>query len=326
MTTTPPLPDEPENARDDAQQALDDLSAKPGQDKQGGRPDSSSAPPPIPPVPPMPPVPPSQPQPQPQPGQPGQPDSPGFGQPINQPPGQPNGQQYGQSATQPSGQQYGDPAAASQFGQASGQPGGPQFGQPVGQPVGQTSGPQVGQSSGQPPYGQATGQGSPGGDSPYGRYPSAPPPPGPSGSGYGEPTPGVAGMPPYAGWWQRVGASLLDNYLVGLALELIVSWSGSSALRTIGGLIALAWALYNAYLAGKTGQSYGKRAIGIRLARMEDGLPVGGGYGLLRWLMNTVFWLLCVIPGVLNYLWPLWDAKHQTWSDKIANSVVVRAE
>jgi uncharacterized RDD family membrane protein YckC len=30
------------------------------------------------------------------------------------------------------------------------------------------------------------------------------------------------------------------------------------------------------------------------------------------------------IPLILDYLWPLWDAKHQAWHDKVAASVVVR--
>ena len=133
------------------------------------------------------------------------------------------------------------------------------------------------------------------------------------------------GMPPFAGWWSRVWAWLLDNFLVGFALGLIVSWSDSTALDAVTGLIAIAWAIYNAYLAGTTGQSYGKRAAGIRLANLADGKPIGAGYALLRLLLDVVFWWLCIVPGLLNYLWPLWDEKHQTWCDKIASSVVVRA-
>jgi uncharacterized RDD family membrane protein YckC len=177
-----------------------------------------------------------------------------------------------------------------------------------------------------PPYPQSYPQQPPYSNGPYG------PPPGGQfgpGYGYGRQMPGMpgmpAGMPPFAGWWQRAGAWLLDNVLIGLALSLIVSWSRSDALETLTGIIALAWAIYNAWRAGATGQSYGKRAVGIRLAQLSDGKPVGGGYGLLRLLMNAVFSALCFIPGLLNYLWPLWDEKHQTWSDKIAGSVVVKA-
>jgi uncharacterized RDD family membrane protein YckC len=65
--------------------------------------------------------------------------------------------------------------------------------------------------------------------------------------------------------------------------------------------------------------------MGIRLARFADGQPVGGGLGFLRLFLNWIFWLLCIIPGILNLLAPLWDGKNQTWSDKIAKSVVVKA-
>jgi uncharacterized RDD family membrane protein YckC len=56
-----------------------------------------------------------------------------------------------------------------------------------------------------------------------------------------------------------------------------------------------------------------------------DGQVVGPAYGLLRLFLNVVFWVVCAIPGIFNYLWPLWDRKSQTWSDKIASSVVVQA-
>ena len=332
MTTTPPLPNEPEDARDEAKQALDDLYTKPRQD-ESGQTAYAAVPPPLPSMPPLPEF-------GPQPGQ-AAPGTPADWQSAGQSTGQPAGSQFGQPGTgqygQPAGQQSGE-AAGPQFGQ----PGDQQFQQASGQPLGQSGAggfgqPQGGQQFGQPsgqPWTQPTQAPPPtgqtfNGQANYGQYPTAPPAgPYDPGYGYGQSAPGgpgMPGMPPFASWLQRVGAWLLDNFLVGVALELIVSWSSSEALRTATSVIALLWALYNAYLAGSTGQSYGKRAVGIRLARLDNGAPVGGGYGLLRWLMNLVFTLLCFIPGLLNYLWPLWDAKSQTWSDKIAGSVVVRA-
>jgi uncharacterized RDD family membrane protein YckC len=137
-------------------------------------------------------------------------------------------------------------------------------------------------------------------------------------------------MPPFATWWQRVGAWLIDNLpaLVGGWLTDVAYYDWGNGPRVTGWVISfvgLVWAIYNAYLAGKTGQSTGKRLAGIRLARYADGQVVGAAYGILRLFMNAVFWAICVIPGVLNYLWPLWDQKSQTWSDKIASSVVVQA-
>jgi uncharacterized RDD family membrane protein YckC len=165
---------------------------------------------------------------------------------------------------------------------------------------------------GEPPYDQQSG------------YPRAP---GYDGQEpYGTPYARLPqGMPPLASWWQRVAAYLLDNVLVGVALALIFSWFDSGIIDGIGYFLGLMWAVYNAYLAGISGQSYGKRAVNIRLAKLADGQPVGAGFGLLRWLLDWAFFALFFFAGVLNFLWPLWDRRSQTWCDKIASSVVVRS-
>ncbi|HEV2634265.1 MAG TPA: RDD family protein [Actinocrinis sp.] len=282
MTTTPPYPDEPEDPRDEAQQASDRRRAETGWQYR----------------------PPSQPQ-QPAPGQEpeqagGSMSGPADWQSFSRP-----AESFGQSGEQQVGQ-YGSQPGEQPFTLQYGQAGAQHFTQPPGR-----------QQFGDP--NAAAGYS-------YGQSPPVPPLSGAqqAGYGYGQ-IAGPAAMPPYAGWWKRVGAYLLDNVLVGVALGLITEPTHNSALEGLTSAIAVIWSLYNAFLAGSRGQSYGKRAVGIRLARMQDGTPVGGGYGLLRWLMNGVFTLLCFVPGVLNYLWPLWDANHQTWSDKIAGSVVVQA-
>jgi len=127
-----------------------------------------------------------------------------------------------------------------------------------------------------------------------------------------------------------VGAWLIDNIVAGIGISMTEAayydWgNGARAVAWVVLIIGVVWSLYNAYLAGQTGQSTGKRILGIRLARYADGQVVGPAFALLRLFMNVVFWVICFIPGLLNYLWPLWDQKSQTWSDKIASSVVVRA-
>ena len=200
----------------------------------------------------------------------------------------------------------------------------PAYGQPpTPQQIPQDAPPGYGQTSyGQQPYGRQTQQQYPG----YG-YPPPPPPQ------YGNaPYDGAnrpVGMPPYAKWGQRAGAWLIDDFVAVVGIWLTdaayLDWgNGARAGAWVVAVLGVLWALYNAYLAGKTGQSVGKRTAGIRLARYTDGQPVGPVYALLRLFMNVVFWAICVIPGVLNYLWPLWDQKSQTWCDKIASSVVVQ--
>jgi uncharacterized RDD family membrane protein YckC len=181
----------------------------------------------------------------------------------------------------------------------------------------------------QPEYGRPQPQ-----DQPPPGYGYPPPPPPGYGPQYGGAPLGATGlppgMPPFATWWQRVGAWLIDNgiALIGGWLTDAAYYDWGNGPRITGWVISvvgLVWAVYNAYLAGKAGQSTGKRMAGIRLARYSDGQVVGPAYGILRLFMNAVFWAICVIPGILNYLWPLWDQKSQTWSDKIASSVVVQA-
>lgn len=270
-------------------------------------------------------------------------------QPPQQPPS--SGQQPPNYGEQP---RYGEQPQQEPPQTAYGQPGygqqPPPYGeQPPPQPppgYGRQPPPGYGQQPppnyGQPEYGQ---QPPPYGEQPppgYGRQPGYgqqqqqqpgygyPPPPPRYGTRYGTMTDRPVGMPPYASWGQRVVAWLIDNFIAAVGIDLLEARyynisNGVGALGWALTIVGIIWSVYNAYLAGQTGQSTGKRVMHIRLARYVDGQVVGAPYGLLRLLMNVVFWVICVIPGLLNYLWPLWDGKSQTWSDKIASSVVVKA-
>ena len=44
--------------------------------------------------------------------------------------------------------------------------------------------------------------------------------------------------------------------------------------------------------------------------------------GLLRWLVDSILGTISILQ-LLNYLWPLWDARRQTWADKVVGSVVL---
>ena len=164
--------------------------------------------------------------------------------------------------------------------------------------------------------------------------PPPPPPPPPSGYGqapgygqpaaYGAPTPGWGG-PPLAEWPKRAGAFLIDWIGPFIAVVIVGTILGaiSDVLGTLvfifGYLAALAWAFYNAYLAGQTGQSYGMQQFKIRLLREQDGQPVGGGMGIARAFVH----IIDGIPCYIGWLWPLWDQKKQTFTDKVLTHVVI---
>ena len=126
---------------------------------------------------------------------------------------------------------------------------------------------------------------------------------------------------PRAGFWQRFGAYLLDLLILG-----VPQWILMIALPDAAGVIYLIFLLigiaYFTYLeGGPTGQTLGKRALGIRVYDLRQGGPIGYGRAFIRYLGRIVSGLVIL----LGYLWMLWDGEKQTWHDKFAGSVVVPA-
>lgn len=157
---------------------------------------------------------------------------------------------------------------------------------------------------------------------------------------------------PLAGWGSRVAASLIDSLLscIGLLVSLVgvgllVAGSPSStstdpttgALTTSGGdsslvgmgillmvvgyLIAFAIQIWNRWVKqGRTGQSVGKKVMNLYLVDERTGNPIGAGMAFVRDLAHFLDGLFYI-----GYLWPLWDAKKQTFADKLVGTVVAKA-
>lgn len=157
------------------------------------------------------------------------------------------------------------------------------------------------------------------------------------------PQPGYLGAPPrsdFANWSRRARARLIDQgpTYVGLIifcagyLVFVIELSRSSgstpdfesaAVAMIIGLsvmlASLAWVAYNRWMiAGKTGQSLGKRMTKIGLIGEETNAPIGAKNAFIRDLVHILDALT-----VVGYLWPLWDDKKQTLADKIMKTIVV---
>lgn len=138
-----------------------------------------------------------------------------------------------------------------------------------------------------------------------------------SDSGYSAPAP-VA----YAAWLKRVLAYLIDYalFIPGAIVYVIGGQMESFIVIALGGLIMLGVFIWNTVLqGGNTGWTIGKGVIGIRLVSEATGQPIGAGMAFVRQLAHIVDSLPCDI----GYLWPLWDAKRQTFADKIMKTVVV---
>ena len=135
-----------------------------------------------------------------------------------------------------------------------------------------------------------------------------------------------------------MGAYLLDFLVIGipfaiLAIIMAVAVGGGAdstgevdegaagilVLLYVLGFIAL-WAYYVLLEGGPTGQTIGKKAVGIRVVSMQTGGPIGYGKAFIRTLIRTfISGNICL----LGFLWMLWDKEKQTWHDKLSDSVVV---
>ncbi|MFN2506641.1 MAG: RDD family protein, partial [Acidimicrobiales bacterium] len=96
------------------------------------------------------------------------------------------------------------------------------------------------------------------------------------------------------------------------------AFGASSAISLVIGL------LYSGLLEGSArGQSVGKMALGIQVRDADSGGPIGFGKAVLRRLVYNLLFYALAIPGIINVLSPLWDARKQAWHDKAVNSLVV---
>ena len=149
----------------------------------------------------------------------------------------------------------------------------------------------------------------------------------------------------YAGFGARLGGFIIDG-LVSLVFEIpaIVAFAagprevrrctvnGEPRLCNVptGSTIALGVLL--AVIGGiafliifcrkiSRNQSWGMKATGITVVGADSGQPISAGRAFGWYVAHVLSQIFCY----LGYLWMLWDKRNQTWHDKIAGTVVVKA-
>ncbi|WP_328970243.1 RDD family protein [Streptomyces sp. NBC_00239] len=201
-----------------------------------------------------------------------------------------------------------------------------------------------------PPPGSGSPYGSPGGTG--GGYPPPPPPPSGSdpyggGMGYNPPDP-LAGMPPLADFGKRLLARIIDVLIIAIPLGLLQwatsrnrwtietdegedatevftkAYSGSGLLWTLIGIVAFVG--YDWFMTKKSGQTVGKRLLGLRVAMLNDGSVPTSNASLSR---AAVLWLpallCCPCVWELVLIVTIFADKpyRQGLHDKVGKTVVV---
>lgn len=126
----------------------------------------------------------------------------------------------------------------------------------------------------------------------------------------------------YAGFSRRFWASMIDGFLALLILGSIgaIVEEGHKANQGLAVVLALVGAsLYYIGLEGRSGQTVGKRLLGVRVVDAESGGSIGYGRALIR----TVGRYLSSIPLCAGYLAMINNPRKQCWHDRLARTVVV---
>ncbi|MBZ0267159.1 RDD family protein [bacterium] len=137
----------------------------------------------------------------------------------------------------------------------------------------------------------------------------------------------------YASFGRRMGAHLIDSFLLGIVTAAIGFSIGlGAALRgaeptgmTLASVLASAASillpiLYCVVYWTRKGATPGKTAMGIRVVNSDDQAP-GGVQSLVRYFA----YILSSLPFCLGYAWMIWDRENRCWHDIIAGTRVIRA-
>ena len=143
-----------------------------------------------------------------------------------------------------------------------------------------------------------------------------------------------------ASFGTRLVAAVVDAVVVsvGSALLLLVLGRGLGSSAALLGSLAY----FTYFEGGPSGQTPGKRVVGIRVVGIAGGDDdadsadaggeigpggvdaVGGEAGYGKAAVRFVCRLLSAAPCLLGFIWMLFDEDHETWHDKLSATAVWR--
>jgi Mce-associated membrane protein len=143
--------------------------------------------------------------------------------------------------------------------------------------------------------------------------PLPPPPPPPS------PASGAWLYAPwlYAPWRRRALGFVLDGVIAIIAGVVFSSVFATSNAAPVGELVAVTLLQW---MQSRTGATFGKAAVGLRLIDLNSGNPPTFVVCVCRWLLHFLDAIF-----LIGFLAPLVTRRKQTFADMIAKTVVVLA-
>ncbi|MHB1089187.1 MAG: RDD family protein [Acidimicrobiales bacterium] len=147
----------------------------------------------------------------------------------------------------------------------------------------------------------------------------------------------VSGAPVLSGWWRRVGATLVDDILLFIPTYVVIMLVTAVA-GLISGTIAglLLQGLYMVkLLARPAGQTVGNRLVDTYVRDATTGHALTNQQVMRRWGFVAIYSLFGVtgsmlgtsivgVIGLVDCLYPLFNARKQTLHDRFAGTIVLR--
>jgi uncharacterized RDD family membrane protein YckC len=141
-----------------------------------------------------------------------------------------------------------------------------------------------------------------------------------------------------AGFGERLAAYLIDSVIVSLIAIVPAACVGVLAVFIIDPesriaftplfmsflitliITSLGSTLYYGLMWSRTGQTLGKKLMGLQVVTVEGGLP--GFWGSMG--RAVIGYSLSSVVFNVGFLWMLWDDQQQTWHDKLFGTYVVK--
>jgi len=115
----------------------------------------------------------------------------------------------------------------------------------------------------------------------------------------------------------RLVAWLIDAVIVAVPSFILMAFLPFM----LGWMVALAGGIaYQVYFWTTTGQTFGKKTMGLKVVSAETGALLDTGGALLRY----VGYMVSALPFYLGFFWVIWDPQHDGWHDKIAKTRVIK--
>ena len=141
----------------------------------------------------------------------------------------------------------------------------------------------------------------------------------------------------YAGFWPRVGAALIDGFLLGIItlvmsmamkIELIPNFQNLRAFTSPEAMAArsvlnqisfLIGAVYQVGMNTVYGATLGKMALGMKIVKADGGQAKFGSI-LARFILEQI---IATVTCGLMYLSVVFNAESRGWHDQIAGTSVI---